>query len=545
VNRAVAGVVRADAQRVFGWRGWRWALLGLVVGAYLLAELPYLDRYPLLNYDEGEEIAPAYKLATRGVFGSDMMAGFYHAETRVYYMLPLFLLSMGVVFRLLGTGIWQARLLSVACGLAAVLLTLVLGRALHNWSVGLLAAAVLCSVQLSLLPAESGVPFLDIARVVRYDVMVPAWGLLGCLSFVWAHERQRMMGYAVCGACIGLAALSNAYGLLYLPLVVLCLLWVDGLATLRSWPPYLIVLGCLLAALPWLLYVLSAPADYVGQMTIQSSRNRFDFLDPGFYWQNLLDERYRYAPLLGGRLSRPALWPRAGFWLVIVGGLAGLAFLARRLRRGRRLADVFIFLGFPLLALLLALTTNLKTFGYLALVLPALALQVSFGLVELWRALGPGRPLPRLALLAGLGLALVEGQAGVINNLEAGRAAIPYDAVLRPIAARLAPSDRILATHAFWLGLQPAIVLSMDLPFYFSNPAYDDENETLAEAMAKLNPKYILADSIVGATIRLPAAQDDPPLETDFWNYVAAHCAVALSLPVTEYGPLTLYQCAN
>jgi hypothetical protein len=43
----------------------------------------------------------------------------------------------------------------------------------------------------------------------------------------------------------------------------------------------------------------------------------------------------------------------------------------------------------------------------------------------------------------------------------------------------------------------------------------------------------------------LPAAEDDPPLEADFWNYVKQHCRVSLALPHTDYGPFTLYQCAN
>ena len=62
-------------------------------------------------------------------------------------------------------------------------------------------------------------------------------------------------------------------------------------------------------------------------------------------------------------------------------------------------------------------------------------------------------------------------------------------------------------------------------------------------AMAQLNPDYILADSIVGKSLLLPAAQDDPQLEADFWSYVGQHCSVDLALPHTEYGPLTLYHC--
>jgi 4-amino-4-deoxy-L-arabinose transferase-like glycosyltransferase len=530
--------------RAIAWGGWRWVLLGLVAGAYLLAELPYLDRYPLLNYDEGEEMAPAYKLATQGIFGSDLMSGFYRAEAHLYYMMPLYMLFMGAVYRVLGAGIWQARLLSVSSGLAAVLLTFALGRTLHNWPVGLLAAAVLCSLQLSLFMAGSGVPFLDIARVVRYDIMVPVWGLMASLCFIWAHERGRSWAYLSCGVCIGLAALSNAYGVLFLPVLGLCLLWADGLGALRSRPLYLLLLGCLLAGVPWALYIARDPAGFVGQMTIQSSRNRFDFFNPAFYWHNLLDERHRYASWVGAHFSRPVLWPRAGIWVLAVAVPAGLLLLARRLRE-RRLADVFTFISFPVLALLLAATTNLKIYGYLALVMPFLALQIGYGLVGLWRVLAPTHLAPRAAMLVWLGLALIEGQVAVVRNLEAARAAIPYAELMRPIAALLAPRARVLATHAYWLGLQPAEVRSLDLPFYFSNPAYDDEHLSLAGAMAQLSPNYILADSIVGATIQLPAAMDDPSLQADFWKYMAEHCSVALALPQTQYGPLTLYQCAN
>jgi 4-amino-4-deoxy-L-arabinose transferase-like glycosyltransferase len=514
------------------------------VAAFLWAELPYLNRYPLLNYDEGEEMAPAAKLAATGIFGSDLMAGFYHAESNLYYMMPAYLLLLGAAYRLLGVGIWQARLLSVGCGLVALLLTIALGRALHDWAVGLLAGAMLLSLQLSLTLNGSGIPFLDIARVVRYDILVPVWGLLASLAFLAAHRRAWPWGYLLCGLCTGLAALSNLYGALFLLVFVICLLWVEGLSVLRRAPLYLIALGVLLAGLPYLLFVLRAPADFTGQMTIQSSRNRFDFLSPAFYWHNLLDERYRYASWLGGHFSRPLLWPRFGIWVLLVGVPVALVLLALRLPQ-RRLSDVFTFVAFPLLAFLLAAMTNLKIYGYLALLMPFLALDIAYAVVGLWRVLGAGRPAPRALMLLWLGLALVEGQAAVLRNLETARAATPYDQLMRPIAAHLAPDSRVLATHAYWLGLQPAVVRSLDLPFYFSNPAYEDEDQTLAGAMAELRPTDILVDSIEGSTIQLPAAQDDPPLEADFWAYLRQHCAVSFALPNTQYGPLTLYHCAN
>jgi 4-amino-4-deoxy-L-arabinose transferase-like glycosyltransferase len=538
-------VGRTRWTRAARWRGWTWVLLGLVVAAYLWAELPYLDQYPLFNYDEGEIMAPAYKLVTRGILGTDLLTGFYRAEAHLYYLMPLYPLLMGAVFRVLGAGIWQARLLSVLSGLAGVLLTFVLGWYLHDRAVGLMAAAVLCLLQLGLSSSNSGLPFVDIARVARNDILVPVWGLLGSLCFLWAHDRGARWAYLASGACFTLAALSNAFGALFLPFFVVCLLWADGLAALRRLPLYLILLGCLLAGLPWLLYVSRDVAGFVGQMTIQSSRNRLDFFSPAFYWQNLISERFHYASWVGDHFSRPRLWPRAGIWVLALAVPTAIVLLARRLWRERRLADIFTFVSLPLLALLLALTTNLKIYGYLALVMPFLALQVAFGIVGLWRALGRARPAPRAAMAVGLALALIEGQMGVIRNLQTARSVTSYEQLMAPIAASLTPGARVLATHAFWLGLRPAMVLSLNLPFYFSNPGYGAERMPLPVAMAQLKPDYILADFIVGPNILLLAAQDDPWLEADFWRYVGQHCHVALALPHTDYGPFTLYQCAN
>jgi hypothetical protein len=309
---------------------------------------------------------------------------------------------------------------------------------------------------------------------------------------------------------------------------------------------YLILLGFLLAGLPWLLYVSLDPAGFIGQMAIQASRGHFDFLNPAFYWHNLINERYHYASWVGDHFSRPVLWPRAGIWVLALAVPTALVLLARRVWQARRLADVFTFVSLPLLALLLAITNSVKIYGYLALVMPFLALQVAFAIVWLWRALGRVGPLPRVAMVVGLALVLIEGQMGVIGNLQTARAATPYEQVMAPIAAALPPGARVLATHAFWLGLRPATVLSLNLPFYFSNPVFAGrEPVPLTAAMAQLKPDYILADYIVGPTLLLPAAEDDPPLEADFWNYVKQHCRVSLALPHTDYGPFTLYQCAN
>ncbi|NJM39630.1 MAG: phospholipid carrier-dependent glycosyltransferase [Anaerolineae bacterium] len=200
---------------------WPAALMAFMVAWYLWAVLPHLGQYPPPNeWGEMEIMAPAYKLATQGVYGTDLFAGFYRAEQHNYVFMPLFPVLLAGVFKLIGLGLWQARLFTIVCGLLTVLLTYGLGRKLFNSGVGAVAAAALCTIKLSVDERVTGMPLLDIARVVRFDVLVPVWVLLACLCFAHAHQQKhKHQSIAnrflfLCGVCVGLAGLSHVYGLL-------------------------------------------------------------------------------------------------------------------------------------------------------------------------------------------------------------------------------------------------------------------------------------------------------------------------------------------
>src|SRR5262245_56458221 len=133
---------------------------------YAIATFPYLGNFPLPTQDEAQIASPGYKLAFHGVYGQDLYTGYYRSEQYVYEFMPLHPLLLALCFKLLGMGLWQARLVSALCGMATVLLTYVLGRRLYGAALGLCAAAVLCMLRVSLGPQMSGVPLLDFARVV-------------------------------------------------------------------------------------------------------------------------------------------------------------------------------------------------------------------------------------------------------------------------------------------------------------------------------------------------------------------------------------------
>src|SRR5688500_19057465 len=61
----------------------------LALALYGGATLPHLADFPLMGQDEPWIAAPAAKLATEGVYGDDLFAGYYGMEQRTYNFPPL------------------------------------------------------------------------------------------------------------------------------------------------------------------------------------------------------------------------------------------------------------------------------------------------------------------------------------------------------------------------------------------------------------------------------------------------------------------------
>src|SRR5471032_3299118 len=99
----------------------------------------------------------AYKLAAHGVFGSDMFAGFFNADSHYFFNMPGHHFVLAGAFKLLGYGVLQARLVSVAYGLATLLLTYVLARRIYGVAVAMLSIALLLFLRLN-MGFDTGLP---------------------------------------------------------------------------------------------------------------------------------------------------------------------------------------------------------------------------------------------------------------------------------------------------------------------------------------------------------------------------------------------------
>ena len=224
-------------------------------------------------------------------------------------------------------------------GLLTLLLTYALGRRLFDSTIGLLAVVLLLCVRLTGLTSHqvSGILLLDMARIARYDMVVPVFGLAAFYAYLSASRgasaRTWAAGtgvassyrYGLAGLLAALSGLSHVYGVFWIISLGILAIW-DGVGWRRLTA---LALGFTVPWLPYVAYVLSDLPDWMGQT--RGYAPRFDLLNSYWYWNNLLQEYHRYGPGLG-----PLGWHyllRPGFWAALVILPVSLVVLAERALR--------------------------------------------------------------------------------------------------------------------------------------------------------------------------------------------------------------------
>lgn len=106
--------------------------------------LRHLTVLPLVYEDEAWQAATGWKLATQGIFGSDLFAGYHEMEQHYFGFLPLYPFALALLFRFADVGLFQARFVGIACGLLTFALTYSLAQRLYrDTRVGLMTIFVL------------------------------------------------------------------------------------------------------------------------------------------------------------------------------------------------------------------------------------------------------------------------------------------------------------------------------------------------------------------------------------------------------------------
>ena len=551
-------------------RHWpRLALAGALLW-YATATLPYLADFPVVELAQIRIVEPAYFLATQGVYGNALLTGWYHAESAYHEYMPLYAWLVALAFKILGPSIWAARLVSVLGGGLTLWLTYQLGQQLDGAALGVLGAWVLCALKLAVPilseverigfdPNTSGIPLLDLARVIRFDIWIPVWGLGACCLFLWAQARGSRWGYAGVGVLTGLATLTHLYGVFFLMLFIGLLIWMEGPRVFYRWPLYLMLGAFALTLLPWGLYVSQDLYAYRGQMLPQAGR--FDLLNPLFYLDNLVREPWRYLSWLGGSFRHPILLPRIGFWLTVVSVPVAARYLWGQSRQAPTLRNYFALTTLPILALLLAVLINFKRYYYVLLVLPFLALYIAAAILAIWRAPGRRPLVTRIGLGLILAAAWLEGGLGIAQNLQLASATTPYLEVADALVQHLPQQARLLLAEPFWLGFTHFTLSGSDraggaqgesrsihLAFLLSDKRYYADPPTVAQVIDAIHPDYVVAQNYFLDDYLRPGAPFQNPTSVQQWSdlrdYLDEHCPnVTFTLNDKSYGSLSLYRC--
>ncbi len=349
--------------------------LGLIVSLlslYFLLTLPRLIDYPPPWVDDAYFMAPGHSLLTRGVWGSDPMAGAASRwldsapDRMTFFQPPLYLLLVTDSFKAFGFGLLQARLVSVVLGALTVTSTYVLTLKITKNRVASFVAALFLLTQ----PL-----FILISRQTRPESAVIFLTILGMYVFLKYWEKPGPVLALLIGVLLGLAAMSHYNGffgvITFLALFLIARLPVGVLDVKGAG---LFGLGVLIACLPYILYVIiqdfsSGFYYFRTQIAVIGRVGSFttigDYLDAETERYHAFFHDFRFVP--GGSL----------FFQVVYFIILASSFLWRN----RVVKSLLLVIGIYLL--LLAWPSPNKTNLYLGVVLPFFSVLLGILLVEL------------------------------------------------------------------------------------------------------------------------------------------------------------------
>jgi 4-amino-4-deoxy-L-arabinose transferase-like glycosyltransferase len=533
-----------DRDRIILW------LAVVLIAAFGLFNLIGLDRFPLVHQDESWIAEPGYRFWQHGRFMSELYTGLFGAER--YYMLhaPLFSLMTGAAVYFGGWGLLPVRLVSLAMAVAAAALTYRLGRRLLSPLHGLLAMLVVTMMPLvpGLPSRPSGIPFVDLGRLSRYDLAVAVFGLAGYLLILpWLLARGgadavrwRRTRFLLGGACAGLALTCHATGVIWIVLLgVACLVT----APARGWRPAIAAAGwcaagTIVALLPWLWLLYVGREELIAQQRFHAVR--YDLFHLRFYLTNLIEEWRRY-----GTIGRGLLAVQPGSWLFILGSIAGVWTMfagARRHEPGatQLRAGLIVCVG------LCALGLQPKSYNYLGAIWPWLALTAACGIAAaLQSASGP-------VWIGAVALLISACTDGAISQAHVARQALratPYTALCDRLATQISPGMKVLALPHYWLGLMPRVrgYQSLLVPIVRMAPAfYDLEGETMESLLTTIDADVVILDPPMLDYLRQSEDASDPShaftrAADGLRAFLATHTVRRADLDDPSYGHIELY----
>jgi 4-amino-4-deoxy-L-arabinose transferase-like glycosyltransferase len=467
--------------------------IGITLSAlliYLFVSLNQLSVFPPVGEDEPWIAAASYKLARDGVYGSDLFKGHYGMERHVYEHMPVYSLLQAGVFRLFGVGVVQMRLLSVAFGAALAVAVWAVGCQIAGERAGALAAVLMIGLRLADGGDATGILLLDRARISRYDIAVPVFGLLALIAFNRAERTRARAWYATTGALAGVSSLSHLYGLFWMPVFVLVIVARQGRRSMRDRALWMMLVGFAAVCAAWVAFVVTGWSDYLAQMRPYS--DRFDLFNPSFYLTNAVHEIdryrfiYRFAPDGNLRLARP------GFWTALFGIPAAVAAMLWYTKRQRHDPVFALAVASIVQVSMFTILLSTKSPNYVIALWPLGVLSIAWFGLWLWNRWPDA--YWRAGLVVLLSFILIEGGSRVRHAQKIGRQTTSYDWFESQVAACIPADSLVLGFQHYWLGLRQFSYRTWLLPLAFANPVLYHDAVSFDRAIERVDPDVVLVD---------------------------------------------------
>jgi 4-amino-4-deoxy-L-arabinose transferase-like glycosyltransferase len=415
---------------------------------------------------------------------------------------PAMAIALGGMFRIVGLGVWQARLLPLLGALAAILVTYLLGAYLAGEWVGAVGA---------LLVATDSLLFVA-GRTTRPEGVEAFLNTLAALLFMVAMRRDSWMAALAAGLVAGLSINFHINGAIAPIAMALWAIYEYGLKVWRKPVAWTFAFTAALCIVPYVLWINMDALHHRAYVEMRTLGTEIPF-------SKFHGEIMRYSDFIGigsSKLPLPIQVPvRAPVAMLIVASLGVLYVRNRRL---------FWYLGLFLAAHMgwWYYLAN-KNVRYTAVAAPLFALIVAAGCMSLASTPKHRKIVAALCLLYGaIGIA---GNAYLVNRFKNA----DYVAVTAQLRQAVPEGATVYGANTFWLALH-------DRRYY----SYDRSG--FDYAIANLKPQYlILYDRVMMHGSGL-GADDFGAVRTKAAAFVQAHGEKVTDISNQFYGDLAIYR---
>ena len=468
------------------------------IAAFLVFTLPNLANYPPPTDDEIWVLSSSYKLATQGVFGTDLFKGFWDADKYYLWNMPLHHIVLAGVFKVFGTSIFTGRLVGIVYGLATIVLVYVLARRIGGIAVAVLSVVLLLFLRLH-VGFDTGLPLQETARSLRYDLAPVPFMLAATLILL----RPTPWRAAIAGAILSLATLMQFYAAFLLPIAALYLLLDSGSLRHRLTMIAAAALASILLFIPYGVYVVAHYQDFKGQTSTLYRRTSLD--QPSFYIESVKREYKRYhlpfETLSAALTKRPS--EKAALFVAFP---ASLIFMAWRAMRFGRREDRLLFLTITRPAAGVRVLEYQKVTYYLIAIFPFAVIAIAMTAMAAFAALRPYLHAPMRAgplRLAAAGVVAFLLLGFLAEGIEAQRVglidtknATDYVGLRADLAKFVPPGSKVLGSTQLWWAMPKTDFRSYYMLYYRTNPLTTQNVTDVAGYLDEFGAQYVVLDAV-------------------------------------------------